>query len=240
MEPDRCFGYDRTMVDIPYIAEAAALIGDPARANMLSALKDDGALSASELAQVAGVAPNTASGHLSRLLAAGMVSVESRGRHRYFRLASGDVADTLESLEALAERLTPRHRPNGAKDAEVRYARSCYDHLAGRLGVELSHALVKLGYIDKPARGFEVSPGGGAAFLALDIDLDALKARRRRLIRSCPDWSEGQVHLGGSLGAALFNHFLEQGWLERQRTGRGIVVSPKGRTRFREEFGIRC
>jgi DNA-binding transcriptional ArsR family regulator len=235
-----CFGYHRTMADIPYIAEAAALIGDPARANMLSALKDDDVLSATELAQVAGVAPNTASGHLSKLVDARMVMVERKGRHRYFRLASAEVSDALESLEALAENIAPRHRPKSPQDAEIRYARSCYDHLAGRLGIQLAQALVRLEYIDETARGFDVSGTGASAFAALGIDLDALKAKRRRLLRPCPDWSEGHVHLGGSLGAKLFEHFCLQGWFKRRRVNRAVVVTPKGRAQFREKFGVQC
>ena len=128
------------MADIPYIAGAAALIGDPSRANMLSALKDDGVLSATELAHVADVAPNTASGHLVRLTEAGMVTVECKGRHRYYSLACHEVAEALEALEALSANIAPRHRPRSHNDDSIRYARSCYDHLAGKLGVRLAEA----------------------------------------------------------------------------------------------------
>jgi DNA-binding transcriptional ArsR family regulator len=228
------------MVDIPYIAEAAALIGDPARANMLSALKDDDVLSATELAQVAGVAPNTASGHLSKLVDAQMVMVERKGRHRYFRLATSEVADALESLEALAENIAPRHRPKSPQDAEIRYARSCYDHLAGRLGIQLAQALIRLEYIDETARGFDLSVKGAGALTPLGIDLDALKLKRRRFLRPCPDWSEGHFHLGGALGAKLFEYFCEQGWLKRRRGNRAVVATAKGRTQFRDKFGMQC
>ncbi len=228
------------MVDLPYIAEAAALIGDPARANMLSALKDDGVLSATELAHVAGVAPNTASGHLSKLVDARMIKVERKGRHRFFTLASPEVADALESLEALAENTVPRHRPKNPQDNEIRYARSCYDHLAGSLGVQLAQALVRLEYIDETTHGFDLLVKGADAFTALGINLDALKAKRRCLLRACPDWSERHVHLGGALGARLFEHFCEHGWLRRRRGNRAVAVSPKGRTAFRETFRMRC
>jgi DNA-binding transcriptional ArsR family regulator len=226
------------MVDIPYIAEAAALIGDPARANMLSALKDDGILSATELAQVAGVAPNTASGHLLKLVDAKMIVVERKGRHRFFALACAEVADALEALEALAEKTTPRHRPKGPEDRDTRYARSCYDHLAGRLGVELAQALVRLEFIDQTARGFDLLDKGIDAFPKLGIDLDALKAKRRCLLRACPDWSEGRSHLGGALGAKLFEHFCESGWLRRRTGSRVVDLTPKGRSAFRQRFGV--
>lgn len=235
-----CFGYHRSMVDIPYIAEAAALIGDPARANMLSALKDDDVLSATELAQVAGVAPSTASEHLSKLLTAGMVFVERKGRHRYFRLASAEVADALEVLEALAENIAPRHRPMSAKAAKIRFARSCYDHLAGHLGVRLAQAFVHLGYIHQTERNFDISLKGARAMLSLGIDLKALKAGHRRLLRPCPDWSEGHAHLGGSLGAKIFEKFCERGWLERRNTDRTVTVTANGRAQFRERFNVRC
>ena len=126
------------MIDVPYIAEVASLIGDPARANMLSALKDAPVLSATELAHVAGVAPNTASGHLAKLTQARMVTVTRQGRHRYYRLACDEVADALEALEALAVSAAPRQRRPGPRDDSIRFARTCYDHLAGRVGVKLA------------------------------------------------------------------------------------------------------
>jgi DNA-binding transcriptional ArsR family regulator len=228
------------MIDIPYIAEVAALIGDPTRANMLSALKDDGVLSATELAQVAGVAANTASGHLSKLVDARMIKVERKGRHRFFTLASAEVADALESLEVLAENAAPRHRPSSPQDSRIRYARSCYDHLAGSLGVQLAKAFVRLEYIDETTHGFNLTCKGADAVAELGIDLDALKAQRRCMLRACPDWSETHVHLGGALGAKLFELFCEHGWLRRRRGDRVVETTPKGRTALRQQFGMTC
>ena len=228
------------MVDIPNIAKAAALIGDPARANMLSALKDDGALSATDLAEVAGVAASTASGHLSKLVDAGMIRVERKGRQRIFTLACAEVADALEALEALAETTAPRHRPRSRQDREIRYARACYDHLAGRLGVELAQALVGLEYIERTPHGFDLLDRGADALAGLGVDLAALKAKRRRLLRACPDWSEGHVHVGGALGAMLFERFCHNGWLRRRRGSRVLDITPNGRSAFREQFGMKC
>lgn len=228
------------MVALRYIAEVAALIGDPARANMLSALKDDGLLSATELAHVAGVAPNTASGHLARLAAAHLITVSQRGRHRYYALACHEVADALESLEALAARAAPRSRNKTRPEDAIRYARSCYDHLAGSLGVGLAESLTRRGYVERVGDGLTVSRKGAAAFDALGIDVTALAAGRRRLLRACPDWSERRAHLGGALGAALFARFRELGWLRRRRDSRALSVTPQGRTGLRTRFGLDC
>jgi len=228
------------MVDIPFIAEAAALIGNPARANMLLALKDDGVLSATELSQVAGVAPNTASGHLAMLTEARMLKVERKARHRYYRLACGEVAEALEALEALAENTAPRHRPRSAHDDAVRYARSCYDHLAGNIGVRLNQALVQLGYIQDAPDGFHLLETGELAFAAFGIDLNPLKAQRRNLLRRCPDWSEGKAHLGGALGARLFEKLCENDWIKRQKGFRAVSVTPEGKIALREHFQLEC
>jgi DNA-binding transcriptional ArsR family regulator len=228
------------MADIPYIAESAALIGDPARANMLSALKDDGVLSATELAHVAGVAPNTASGHLARLIQAGMITVECKGRHRYYSLACHEVAEALEALEALAANIAPRHRPRSHHDDAIRYARSCYDHLAGRLGVRLAEAFMQLQFIKHTPDGFALLDRGKTAFVTLGIDMDALKAKRRRIVRYCPDWSEREAHLGGALAAELFEKFCDHGWLRRQKGTRAVSVTPKGKAALRKHFRMEC
>ena len=228
------------MVDIPYIAEAAALIGDPARANMLSALKDDDVLSATELAHVAGVAPSTASGHLAKLNDAGMVSVSCKGRHRYYSLACHEVAEALESLEALAANTAPRHGSRSHHDGAIRYARSCYDHLAGHLGVRLAEALVQLGWIERTPDGFALTGKGERASVALGFDLDAIKAKRRRMVRRCPDWSERQVHLGGALPAKMFELFSDRGWLRTHRGTRAVSVTPTGKAALREHFRMEC
>lgn len=226
-------------------AEIAALSGDPARASMLHALMDGRALTATELAKAAGITPQTASGHLGRMTTAGLLSVERQGRHRYHRLATASVARMLESIMQVAADLAPdRSRlSTGPRDAALRKARTCYDHLAGRLGVALADALIARGHIELTGEA-GVLTGSGMAFLA-DIGLDTapLLARRtarsgRVLCRPCLDWSERRPHLAGGLGAALCAHSLDQGWTRRLDGTRAVLVTPKGERVFRDKFGV--
>ncbi len=228
---------DVYMIDV-YIAEVAALMGDPARANMLCALKNEGALTATEPAHVAGVAPSTASEHLAKLTQARMIAVRRQGRHRYYRLAGDEVADALESLEALAVTAAPRHRPRAPHDDSIRFARSCYDHLAGRLGVELYRSLIRLGYLKSTEDGCVLRQKGEAGFAELGINLDALRGRRRRLAGHCLDWSERRPHLSGALGAELFAGLCDRGWLRRERGTRALSVTSRGRRGFLDRFQI--
>jgi DNA-binding transcriptional ArsR family regulator len=226
------------MVDIADLTLAASLMADPARANMLSALKDEGALSATDLAHVAGVAPNTASGHLAKLREAGLVSVHRSGRLRYYRLAGSQVAAILEALEALAGQIAPAKLATVRGGTELRFARSCYDHLAGRLAVELADALVGRGILRRSSSGFALRPDGREALADLGVDMKGLDSRRRPLLQCCPDWSEGRVHLGGALAAKLLDHFCEQGWLIRTKGKRAVLLSPAGKRALRRHFGI--
>jgi DNA-binding transcriptional ArsR family regulator len=227
------------MADRPNIAVVAALVGDPARAGMLAALKDDDTLTATELANIAGVAPNTASGHLARLVEAQLVTVERVGRHRYFRLASDAIAALLESLEAAAaECALPTTPARRVGDSPLRQARTCYDHLAGRLGVQLTWSLVRLGYIAASDDGFRLCRAGRSALAGFGIDIDALMSARRRPLRSCLDWSEQRAHLGGALGAQLFSRLCDLGWLRRDSRTRAVFVTPRGRQGLERQFHI--
>jgi len=226
------------MLDGPYIAEVAALIGDPARANMLLALKDEGALTASELSHIAGVSPQTASGHLAKLTRAGLAGVERQGRHRYFRLANAGVADALEALMGLSVKAAPRHRPPGPRDEALRFARSCYDHLAGRLGVALTWSLVEQGGLRALDDGFALTGRGERAFSNFGLELEALRQGRRPLTRRCLDWSERRPHLGGALGAAVMARAETLGWIERRRSGRAMLLTEAGRDGFSQVFGL--
>jgi DNA-binding transcriptional ArsR family regulator len=220
------------MKEGPDIAGLAALIGDPARANILSALMAGLALTAGELAGEAGVTPQTASGHLARLVAAGLLLVEVQGRHRYYRIAGPDVAEALETLLVLAERTgRVRARP-GPRDEALRAARRCYDHLAGTAGVALYDALVSGGDLVAAPDGLATSAAGRARFAAFGIDMAALEGRRRPVCRACLDWSERRTHLAGSLGAALLQAFVSRGWASADRKSRAIVFTPKGRAAF--------
>ncbi|GGD42329.1 ArsR/SmtB family transcription factor [Aureimonas glaciei] len=230
------------MIDLPTgntIAETAFLMGDPARANMLAALVGGAALTAGELAAHAGVIPQTASGHRARLTDGRLVAVERQGRHRYFRLASSEVARALDGLMALSGGAArPPSRPRGPRDAAMRLARSCYDHLAGRLGVAIADALVRRGLVHFDD-GIGLVSDEGRRFLAdLGIDSDALAGAERPLCRICLDWSERRLHLSGKLGAALLDRKLELGWLARVPKSRTLRISGAGERGFAETF--RC
>ncbi|MGE5269026.1 MAG: ArsR/SmtB family transcription factor [Thiohalocapsa sp.] len=227
-------------------AQVASLAGDPARAGMLHALMDGRALTASELAHVARITPQTASGHLARMAAAGLLSIEKQGRHRYHRLASPAVAQMIESIMQVASAVEPARRPLsvGPRDAALRAARTCYDHLAGRLGVALADALVAGGYAELASDAGLVTDAGLELLGRIGIDVDALQARRGRhaarvLCRPCLDWSERRPHLAGALGAALCAHSLGNGWVRRIPGTRAVAITPKGQRMFREAFGVR-
>ncbi len=219
------------MKDGPGIASIAALIGDPARANMLTALMDGRALTISELAQAAGVALPTASGHLTKLGEAGLVTTLSQGRHRYVRLSGSDVADLLERLMGVAQRTGAVRTRTGPRDPALREARICYDHLAGAQGVALMRALKAQGWIGIDAP----TAAGEAALAAQGIEVPA--PGRRPICRTCLDWSEREEHLAGSLGAAILGHVLTRGWAKRG-PGRVITFSRQGDAAFRDAFGI--
>ena len=224
------------MKDGPVIATVAALVGDPARANMLTALMDGRALSVSELAQAAGVAMPTASGHLAKLAAAGLVVVERQGRHRYYRISGHDVAQVLEGLMALAQRTGAVRVRTGPKDAALREARVCYDHLAGERGVMLMQGLADRQWIIDP-QSPGLTPGGRAGLSDLGIDILRLEAVKRPMCRTCLDWSERRPHLAGALGAAILERVLGQGWARRGE-GRVVIFSPSGASAFRHAFGV--
>ena len=214
------------MKDGPVIAESAALIGDPARANMLASLMDGRALTVSELAEAAGVALPTASGHLSRLAAAGLVAARSQGRHRYFALTGGDVAQALEALMTLAQRTGAVRTRAGPHDEALRAARICYDHMAGRIGVELLDAARSRGLL-AGTDTLALTAKGAGVFAGLGIDADSLAAGRRPLCRTCLDWSERRLHLAGALGAALLARLETLGWVRRE-TGRVLTFPGDG------------
>ena len=222
----------------PYIAETAALIGDPARANMLLSLMDGRALSASELTDIAGVTAQTTSGHLAKLLGANLIVVERQGRHRYYRLANERVAHALEALSVLAGDGAPRHRPTGPRDAAMRFARTCYDHLAGRLGVAITVALIDRGYLVEGDRDFELTTAGEAGLSRFGIDISTERRKRRAFARRCLDWSERRAHLGGALGASVLARCQELNWIARDPGSRAVTVTAKGRRGLADAFSV--
>ncbi|HEY0671841.1 MAG TPA: helix-turn-helix domain-containing protein [Longimicrobiales bacterium] len=204
------------------LAAVARMIGEPARAAMLYALMGGVALPAGALARQAQVSPATASAHLARLVNAGLVARTPRGRQRLYSLASSDVAAALEALA----RLTPV-RTHSRADEQLRFARTCYDHLAGKLGVQLTDHLVAHGMLT--GAGLELSERGSAWLRSWNIDVDALRAARRPLTRPCLDWTERRDHLAGSAGAAIVTTMIEHGWLVRLDGTRAVRLTLRGR-----------
>jgi DNA-binding transcriptional ArsR family regulator len=223
----------------PDIARIASLVGDPARANMLTALLSGRALTASELAQEAGITPQTASSHLSKLEAGGLIEPEKQGRHRYYRLTDPDVAGVLEGLAGLAARAGHMRVRTGPKDPALRRARVCYDHLAGDLGVQMLDSMRAQRLVRQKKQDVELTPEG-AQFLEknLQISQEMLAHPRRPVCKACLDWSERRHHLAGTLGAALMTRFTELKWAARDATPGSRVVnfSRNGEKRFASLF----
>jgi DNA-binding transcriptional ArsR family regulator len=235
-----------TMASNALFAEVAALSGDPARASMLHALMDGRALTAGELARAAGIAPQTASGHLVRMTAVGLLSVEKQGRHRYHRLATASVAHMIESIMQVATELEPERKrfTVGPRDIALRTARTCYDHFAGRLGVALTDALVAHGHVELTSDAGILTQTGMEFLGGLGVDISGMQAQRtkrsgRVLCRPCLDWSERRLHLGGAVGAAICSHSLDKGWTRRVDGTRALQITPKGDRIFRQKFGAK-
>ena len=217
-------------------ARIAAAIGDPARARMLYALMDDRARTSTELALVAAVGPSTASAHLNRLKRERLVRVLVQGRHRYYSLYGAGVAGVLESLSVLAGRVgtgvqtrTPDH---------LRLARTCYDHVAGTLGVLLHDRLLALDWLTGGDRGYDVTAKGARSLAALSIDVELVRRERRRFAFPCLDWSERRCHLGGALGAALLEQMRKRKWVRHGLQERTLEVTPLGARELRGRFGV--
>jgi DNA-binding transcriptional ArsR family regulator len=224
----------------PHVAMIASLIGDPARANILKALMDGRARTAKELAQIAGVSPQTTSGHLAKLADGGLLTLAKQGRHRYFHLANSHVATAIESLMALAgERVLPKHHHHTRVAGALRAARTCYDHIAGRLGVCLFDQLIARGcLLPGGDDDFIVTAAGRQLFATLQIDVDAMANGKRRFARACLDWSERSPHLAGALGAALAERCFDRGWLERRRDSRAVTLTANGQAALARLFDL--
>jgi DNA-binding transcriptional ArsR family regulator len=226
------------MITGPMIAEIAALIGDPARATMVSALLDGQPLAASELAAAAGITPQTASAHLAKLTEAGVLSVARRGRHRHFRLASPTVTDMIDAIVAVALEKRPPSRPLSRQARALGAARICYDHLAGRLSVDLTDAFVARKYVVVDGDAAEVTTAGRRFFARFGVELPSTRSTRRRACRLCLDWTERRPHIAGAVGAAIARRYFDLGWMERMKRSQAVIVTPLGRRGFRETFGI--
>lgn len=207
------------------IAPVAALIADPTRAAILTALLDGRALAAGELARLAGVSAATASSHLAKLLEGGLVDVVRQGRHRYYRLSGHEVAEVLEVLARISARPAVRSLRQSRQAKLLEEARTCYDHLAGRAGVALLDQLRDGGHLD----GQELTPRGEQVLRKLGVDVEGARGLRRRFAAECLDWTERRAHLGGALGAALTEALFEQGWLKRGNIPRAVIVTDEGK-----------
>jgi DNA-binding transcriptional ArsR family regulator len=227
------------MKDGPNIARIASLLGDPARADVLTALMADRALTATELAAIAGVTKQTMSAHLSKLLDAALVAVDQQGRHRYFRLADEDVAGLLESLMGVAFRTGAVRLLSSPREPALRKARICYDHLAGELGVAAYEALLRHGALQMSHEELRLGASGAEWFRRLGIDTEAAARQRRTFCRPCLDWSERRHHLAGSLGAALLSHLQELKWATRDENSRVLRFTPRGQRAFLDLFKTR-
>ncbi len=225
------------MKEGPNIALIGSLIGDPARANMLTALMSGKALTATELAHEAGVTVQTASSHLKKLVDGGMLNQRKSGRHRYFSTADDEVADLLESLMGLAAKQGHMRTRTGPKDPALRKARVCYNHLAGEVGVALFDSLQSHGHIRIEDEHPLLTDDGAKFFSGFGIDLEPLKKARRPVCKSCLDWSARRSHLAGGLGVALLNRFYELSWAKRLDGTRIVEFSRKGEMEFAGIFG---
>jgi DNA-binding transcriptional ArsR family regulator len=224
------------------VAEIAAAIGEPARARILYCLSDGRARTSTELAAVAGVTPSTASVHLNTLKSRRLVKVLAQGKHRYYSLEGKPVAAALESLSVLAGASRSEFVPN--TPTELRAARTCYDHIAGTLGVALHDRLKQLRWLASSAAArnksprYELTPAGAQSFAALGVDLNALQKQRRRFAYPCVDWSERRPHLAGAVGSALLQISLKKKWVVQDDYTRALIITRTGRREFSARFGI--
>ena len=223
----------------PDIAIVAQLLGDPARANMVMALMSGQALSAAELAHEAGVTPPTATGHLSKLVSLGLLKGEKQGRHRFFQLCDPDVGEAVEALIAVAARAGHLRTRPGPKDEAMRHARSCYDHLGGRLAVDLTGRWLAAGLLTWRGGAFQLTRKGRDFLSGRGIELSGLESLKRPLCRSCMDWSERRPHVAGAVGRSLFQLFLDQHWIRRTPASRAVTITASGAGAFARHFDIR-
>ncbi len=227
------------MVAAANLVEVAALIGDTARATMLAALMAGKSLTGTELAYLARIARPTASGHLARLVEAGLVHVMRKRQFNYYRIASPRVAQMLESMIVVAAIDVPaRHQPHSPAEQALRFARTCYDHMAGTLGVAVADALCAQGHVVLTDEGGELTAGGTRFLARFGVDLRAKGASRRIYCRPCLDWSERRYHIAGHVGAEICRHCFDLGWIEHLRDSRAIRLTPAGRRGFADVFGV--
>lgn len=220
------------------VARVAALVGDPARANMLLALKYDESISAGELADVAGVSRSTAREHLLKLIDEGLVTERPIGRWRYYSLADSRIAEILEAFEGLAAHLNTVRAGPLTEDAAMLHARCCGDHLSGEVGARIAARMITAGHVAQARDGVELTDTGRALLERLDVCLCDLECRPRRMLYLCPDWTDDSFHLGGAVASALLRSFIHRGWMRVDRKSRRVDLTPQGRGGLRQEIGL--
>ncbi|MET4559544.1 ArsR/SmtB family transcription factor [Lysinibacillus parviboronicapiens] len=222
----------------PNMAEVASLLSEASRATILASLMDGRFHTASELAFMAAIKPQTASFHLAKLVEGNLVKVEKQGRHRYFQLANVEIAQFLEAFLTISPPPEVRSLKQSSQIKLLQDARTCYDHLAGKLGVQLTESMVSSGYLKKEEQQYTITPTGQLFFTEFGIDLTALTRKRRSFSHACLDWSERRHHLAGALGQGLLTRFFDLAWITRVPSIRAIKVTEKGRQGFKQIFHI--
>ena len=220
------------------VAMIASLVSEPSRAAILTVLLDGRFHTASELAHMAGIKPQTASFHLAKMTEAQVVTVEKQGRHRYFGIQNPEVARVMESLLSIAPPVQIKSFKQASENKAIRLARTCYDHLAGHLGVQIMDSLIEKGLLSEGQDTLHVTEKGEAFFTDFQIDLTQIQKKRRSFSHKCLDWSERRHHLAGALGSALLDRLLTLHWIERLPTTRAIRITADGKRGFKEVFSI--
>ncbi|MDQ0859729.1 helix-turn-helix transcriptional regulator [Bacillus sp. V2I10] len=226
------------MSSSPDASTIASLISDPSRAAILTVLMDGRSHPAGDLAYVANIKPQTASFHLAKMLEVNVVSLEKQGRHRYYRIENIEIAKALETLLAISPQPKVKSFKQVTENENLRFARTCYDHLAGKLGVKLMDALVDKGYVIEKSNDILITKDGEIFFESFDIRLDIVRKKRRSFLHKCLDWSERRHHLAGALGHELFERFFELKWIERMEKTRAIRITSAGRKGLNELLSI--
>ncbi|KJJ40247.1 ArsR family transcriptional regulator [Bacillus subtilis] len=222
----------------PNIAKISSLLSDPSRSSILLTLMDGRIHPAGELAYLANIKPQTASFHLKKLLEEKLISVEKHGRHRYYRLSNSEAANVIEQLLCIAPKAKVTSLKDSKEKSDLHFARTCYDHLAGYVGVQITNSLVEQGMLKKVDLNFEVTPEGSLFFSNLGINEDQRRNKRRAFARCCLDWSERQHHLAGAIGNALLVRMLEEEWIVRMPKTRAIRITQSGKNAFEKYFKV--
>ncbi|RAS71695.1 ArsR/SmtB family transcription factor [Priestia endophytica] len=222
----------------PNVAKIATLVSESSRAAILTVLLDGRFHPVNELAYMAGIKPQTASFHLTKMMNANVVAVEKQGRHRYYGILNEEVAQVMESLLSLAPPVEVKSLKQATEEKQIRFARTCYDHLAGSLGIQLKDSLIEKGFLSEEQNEFLITEEGHEFFKALQIDMGKARKKRRSFSPKCLDWSERRHHIAGSLGNVILEKLLELNWIQRLPNTRAIKITSEGKRGLKETFSI--